>query len=234
MITIKLLLVEDDTNLGILLMEYLETNLYQVMWKRDALSALDALKKNAFQLCLLDISMPGMDGFSLARQIKIQYPSLPFLFITARTLKQDKLKAYELGAEDYITKPFDPDELICKMQVILRRIQNYSMEVLPDKVNIGKYLFEINKQELSIHGVITRLTEKESQILALLFLKKNNILRREDAVTSVYGKYDYFLGRSFDVFISRLRKLLKDDPSLQIENVFKVGFILRIYETVKV
>lgn len=223
----KILLVEDDTALGMLLLDFLQTDHFQVCWKRDGLSALDQLKKQSFDLCLLDISMPGMDGFSLARQIKHQYKNLPFLFITARGLKHDKIKAYELGAEDYIIKPFDADELVCKMNVILRRNPTGNAVSLPDSIELGNYTFHISRQELVYHTTTTKLTEKESQILILLATHPNKIIRREDAVTQIYGRYDYFLGRSFDVFISRLRKILREDPGIQIDNVFKVGFIFR-------
>lgn len=231
---LRLLLVEDDTALGMLLMDFLESDHYQVTWKRDGLSALDQLRKQTYDLCLLDISMPGMDGFSLAQQIAKRLPGLPFLFITARGLKQDKLKAYQLGAEDYITKPFDPDELACKLQVIFRRNTNAPKVHTTQSIELGQYVFNVSRQEIVYAGKAIRLTEKESLILLLLCNHQNTILRREDAVTKVYGKFDYFLGRSFDVFISRLRKILKDDPTIVIENVFKVGFILKVNPTVPV
>lgn len=220
----KILLVEDDTSLGPLLMDYLESEDYQVSWKRDGLTALDQLRKKVYDICLLDIAMPGMDGFNLARQIKNQFKQLPFLFLTARSLKEDKLKAYELGAEDFITKPFDADELACKLKVILRRKQQ---EQVPEELQLGKFTFYTSRQELRSGDKTIKLTEKENQILLMLSCNRNKILRREDAVTRIYGKYDYFLGRSFDVFISRLRKILKEDPDIHIDNVFRVGFIMR-------
>ncbi len=220
----KILLVEDDASLGLLLMDYLESEQYQVSWKRDGLTALDQLRKQVYDICLLDIAMPGMDGFNLARQIKNQFKQLPFLFLTARSLKEDKLKAYELGAEDFITKPFDADELACKLKVILRRKQQ---EQVPEELQLGKFTFHTTRQELTLGDKTIKLTEKENQILLMLSCNRNKIVRREDAVTRIYGKYDYFLGRSFDVFISRLRKILKDDPDIHIDNVFRVGFIMR-------
>lgn len=227
--TYKLLLVEDDAALGMLLMDFLESSSYIVTWKRDGLSALEQLKKQSYDLCILDISMPGMDGFNLARHIKKQYNDrIPFLFITAHGLKEDKLKAYELGAEDYVTKPFDPDELACKIQVILRRNAHDLNLKLPEVIELGRYSFYVARQELTIDFQIIKLTEKESQILFLLCNNQNRVLRRDDAVSKVYGKSDYFLGRSFDVFISRLRKLLKEDPDIMIENVFKVGFMMKV------
>ncbi len=225
-----ILLVEDDLNLGLLLMDYLESEGLHVSWRRDALSGLQQAQRQRFDLCILDVMMPGMDGFSLAKNLRSQFPNLPFLFLTARLLKEDKLKGYALGAEDYITKPFDEAELLCKIQVILRRNGQSEPEAGPEVVQIGRYQFDAGRQELRLDEQAVRLTEKESEILQLLCEHQNRILRREEAVERIYGKYDYFLGRSFDVFISRLRKMLRDDPRVSIDNVFRVGFILNVPE----
>jgi len=225
----NLLIVEDDLNLGLLLMDLLESEGFRVTWRRDALTALQQVKRQPYDLAILDVMMPGMDGFSLAKNLKSQLPQLPFLFITARTLKEDKLRGYDLGAEDYITKPFDESELICKIKVILRRnMAEMPEEPLQDVLQIGNYSFDVQRQELRLGEQCVRLTEKENEVLQLLARHQNRILKREQAVTRIYGKYDYFLGRSFDVFISHLRKKLKDDPQVSIENVFKVGFILNV------
>lgn len=224
----RILLVEDDLNLGFLLMDFLESEGYELKWCKDALSGLQQLKNHTYHLGILDVMMPGMDGFNLARQLKRAHPRFPFLFLTARLLKSDKLKAYELGAEDYITKPFDDDELLCKIKVILRRHQDDQQVERPSQYTIGNYTFLYDRQELSYNDETVRLTEKENEVLRLLCEHKNRILRREEAVEAIYGKRDYFLGRSFDVFISRLRKLLRQDPGVTIENVFKVGFILNV------
>lgn len=226
----RILLVEDDMNLGFLLMEYLESEGFDIKWCRDALSGLQQLKSRTFHLSILDVMMPGMDGFNLAKHLKQSYPKLPFLFLTARLLKNDKLKAYDLGAEDYITKPFDDDELLCKIRVVLRRYDQEAEAHLPTQFTIGSYYFDYERQELRFQDQTHRLTEKENEVLCLLCRNKNRILRREDAVESIYGKNDYFLGRSFDVFISRLRKLLRHDQKVKIENVFRVGFILNVEE----
>lgn len=226
MLAKQILLVEDDLNLGVLVMDFLTSEGYHVVWKRDGLGALQQLRRQRFDLCILDVGMPGMDGFSLAKNVRELYPGLPFLFLTARLLLEDKLKGYELGAEDYVTKPFDEEELLCKIQVILRRQTLASPAAEPTVYQIGRYRFDSSRQELTLEDDCQRLTEKESEVLRLLCEHRNRILRREDAVARIYGKYDYFLGRSFDVFISKLRKLLKDDPQVGIENVFKVGFIL--------
>lgn len=231
---LQLLIVEDDMHLGYLLMELLSSEDYAVQWRRDALSALKLLEQDHFDLCLLDIAMPGMDGFNLAKNIRSHYPGLPFLFLTARLLKEDKMKGYELGAEDYITKPFDEEELLCKIKVILRRKETAlpAGSQVATQYQLGGYTFSHERQELRFGESVRRLTEKESEVLLLLCQHQNRILKRDDAVELIYGKRDYFLGRSFDVFISRLRKMLSDDPAVSIENVYKVGFILNVNATV--
>lgn len=223
-----ILLVEDDLNLGLLLMDFLESEGLRVTWKRDALSGLQQARRQSFNLCILDVMMPGMDGFSLAKNLRAQFPKLPFLFLTARLLKEDKLKGYALGAEDYLTKPFDESELLCKIRVILRRSMQTETASQPAAQAIGRYFFDCSRQELRFGEQCMRLTEKENDVLHLLCQHQNRILRREEAVEKIYGKYDYFLGRSFDVFISRLRKMLKEDPRVSIDNVFRVGFILNV------
>lgn len=227
----RILLVEDDMNLGFLLMEFLELEGLQVTWRKDARSAMQELQKQTFDLAVLDVMMPGMDGFNLAKHIRAKHPHFPFLFLTARLLKEDKLRGYQLGAEDYLTKPFDEEELLCKIRVILRRTAQQQQKVFPQRVakyQIGRYNFDPSRQEICIDEETRRLTEKENEILLLLCQHRNRILKRELAVQSIYGKDDYFLGRSFDVFISRLRKILREDPEVSIENVFKVGFILNV------
>lgn len=223
-----ILLVEDDLNLGFLLMEFLEMEGLNVIWRKDAISALSELSKHQFDLGVLDVMMPGMDGFNLARQIKNKHPQLPFLFLTARLLKEDKLKGYNLGAEDYLTKPFDEEELLCKIRVILRRKSQERFAPKTQQFQLGRYFFDYSRQEITIDEETYRLTEKENEILLLLCYNRNQILKRSLAVERIYGKQDYFLGRSFDVFISRLRKILSADPEVSIENVFKVGFILNV------
>lgn len=227
----NILVVEDDLNLGFLLVELLESEGFAVKLCKDGQMGLSAIQRNPYDLCILDVMMPRMDGFTLAEQIKAQHADLPFLFLTAKSRKEDKLKGYAYGAEDYVIKPFDEEELLCKINVILRRKQPVeSPKSCCDLYQIGTYVFDYSLQELRYNEVVHRITEKENEILRLLCLHQNQILRRDDAVEQVYGRRDYFLGRSFDVFISRLRKLLKDDPRISIENVFKVGFILKIGE----
>ncbi|MEM9824260.1 MAG: response regulator transcription factor [Bacteroidota bacterium] len=229
MVPQKILIVEDDLHLGFLLMELLESEGFSVKLCRDGETGLQSFKKEQYDCCLLDVMLPETDGFQLAYRIRQENAAIPFLFLTAITLKEDKLRGFTLGAEDYITKPFDEDELLCRIRVILRRYASEDQEkVLPTHFHLGHYVFDYCRQELSYQGVPRRITEKENEVLRLLCLHQNQILKREEAVEKIYGKKDYFLGRSFDVFISRLRKMLKDDPRISIENVFKVGFILNV------
>jgi len=231
MMKAQILIVEDDLNLGFLLLEFLESEGYAVKLCKDGASGLEAYKKGKYDLCLVDVMMPGMDGFALAQKIRQENGQTPFLFLTARSMKEDKLRGYALGAEDYITKPFCEEELLCRIQVILRRSPAATPQTdSPTQFHLGDYAFDYTRQELCYQGLVQRITEKENEILRLLCLHRNQILRRDDAVEQIYGKRDYFLGRSFDVFISRLRKLLKKDTRISIENVFKVGFILNVRE----
>ena len=225
----KILIVEDDLNLGFLLMEFLQAEGFKVKLCRDGETGLSSFKKEHFHLCILDVMLPEMDGFQLAHQIRLERKEIPFLFLTARSMKEDKLRGFTLGAEDFITKPFDEEVLLCRIKVILRHFeQEVPAASIPTKFSIGDYSFDYTRRELSYKGKPQRITEKETEVLRLLCLNQNQILKREEAVEKIYGKRDYFLGRSFDVFISRIRKLLSDDPRISIENVFKVGFILNV------
>ncbi|MCB0617064.1 MAG: response regulator transcription factor, partial [Phaeodactylibacter sp.] len=183
-----------------LLMDFLESEGLQVTWRRDALSGLQQARKQRYDLCILDVMMPGMDGFSLAKNLREYDKNIPFLFLTARLLKEDKLKGYALGAEDYITKPFDENELLCKINVILRRALLAPQTTEEAPMQIGQFQFDASRQEICLKDRVTRLTEKENEVLLLLCQNQNRILRRDEAVEKIYGKYDYFLGRSFDVF----------------------------------
>lgn len=225
----NILIVEDDLHLGFLLMEFLESEHFRVRLCRDGASGWEWFKKEHFDLCILDVMLPEIDGFDLARRMQRENAAIPFLFLTARSMKEDKLRGFAVGGEDFITKPFDEEVLLCRIKVILRRAEQETPQpCLPTQFNIGHYFFDYNRQELSYKGLTQRITEKENEVLRLLCLHQNRILKREEAVEKIYGKKDYFLGRSFDVFISRIRKMLKKDPNICIENVFKVGFILNV------
>ncbi|MEO5572306.1 MAG: response regulator transcription factor [Bacteroidia bacterium] len=225
---IKILLAEDDLNLGILLVDYLEEEGFDVKLCKDGELALKVFQNNSFDLCLLDVMMPKMDGFSLVKEIRLKDKKIPVLFITAKSLKEDKLKGYGLGADDYITKPFDEEELLWKIKAVIRRIPKNKGENKSVIISIGNYTFDFNNQSLTVNGKTKRITEKESDILNYLFVHRNHVIRREEMVKDLWGKEDYFLGRSLDVFITKIRKYLKEDPNLSVENVFGVGFIFNV------
>ena len=226
----RILLAEDDLNLGVLLVDYLENEGYDVKLYKDGELALKAFQGNQFDLCLLDVMMPKMDGFSLAKGIRLKDRKVPVIFITAKSLREDKLKGYGLGADDYITKPFDEEELLWKINAVIRRIPENTREGRTEIISIGKYTFDFNNQSLTISGKTKRITEKESDILNYLSVNRNNVIKREELLTDLWGVNDYFLGRSLDVFITKIRKYLKEDPNLSIENVFGVGFIFNVPE----
>jgi len=224
----NILLAEDDLNLGVLLVDYLEAEGFDVKLCKDGELALKAFENQRFDLCLLDVMMPKMDGFSLANGIRMKDKKIPILFITAKSLKEDKLKGYGLGADDYITKPFDEEELLWKIKAFVRRIPENKKEHKIEIIPLGKYTFDYNNQSLVVEGKIKRITEKESDILKYLCEHRNHLIKREDMLQALWGKNDYFLGRSLDVFITKIRKYLKEDSSLGIENVFGVGFIFNV------
>jgi DNA-binding response OmpR family regulator len=223
---LKILLAEDDLNLGMLLVDYLEAEGFNVKLCKDGDLALKAFKNDEYSLCLLDVMLPKMDGFSLAKEIRITNKNIPFIFITAKSLKEDKLKGYDLGADDYITKPFDEEELLWKIKALVRRISADKKTTASPAISLGNYTFDFNNQSLTISNQTKRITEKEGEILKYLSDNRNKVVKREDLLKDLWGDNDYFLGRSLDVFITKIRKYLKDDPNLSIENVFGVGFIL--------
>ncbi len=227
---LNILLAEDDLNLGILLVDYLEAEGFEVKLCKDGEAALKAFQVQDFDLCLLDVMMPKLDGFSLAKAIRVKDKKVPVIFITAKSLKEDKLKGYDLGADDYIAKPFDEEELLWKIKALVRRMPETKKETKVEIIAIGKYTFDWSNQCLSINGQEKRITEKESDILNYLCTHRNKVIRREDLLKDLWGENDYFLGRSLDVFITKIRKYLKEDPQIEIENVFKVGFIFKVRE----
>ena len=223
---LKILLAEDDLNLGVLLLDYLEGEGFDVKLCKDGELALKAFNTQQFQLCLLDVMLPKAHGFSIAKEIRNKDKNIPIIFITARSLKEDKLKGYDLGADDYITKPFDEEELLWKIKAVIRRAPTTSTERAPELIKAGKFILDTTNQSLTIEGKTRRITEKEVEILKYLFNNSNKLIKREDLLKDLWGENDYFLGRSLDVFITKIRKYLKEDPDMSIENVFGVGFIL--------
>lgn len=231
----KILLVEDDTNLGFLLLEFLEKNGFDVKLYRDGVSALKGFSSSVFDFCILDVMMPLMDGFTLAEKIRKKNKKVPIIFLTARAMKEDKLKGFRIGIDDYVTKPFDEDELLFRIQSILRRVNPEQSNKEKLVYKLGKISFYVQNQELKIGNLSAdrqdkskRLTSKESKILAILAKSKNNIVSRDEIMTEVWGETDYFIGRSLDVFISKIRRHLQPEPKIKIETIPTVGVILNI------
>lgn len=220
---IRVLIVEDDLDLGNLLKQYLEAKNFYVHRVYDGIEARNDLKKNSYDILIVDVMMPREDGFELAKNLQNKYPELPFLFVTARKAKEDVLTGLNLGADDYITKPFDADELILRIQNILRRKHSTEFPKV-ETLHIGKFIFEPKNLTLDFEDSTKTLTDKEAQLLNYLFLHKDQLIRREDVLNLIWKETDFFSGRSLDVFISRLRKYLSKDPSIVIESVRGIGF----------
>lgn len=222
-----LLYVEDDASLSFVTQDNLELQGYQITHCEDGQSALKVIENQQFDLCILDVMLPGVDGFTLAQEIRKTNPNVPILFLTAKSLKEDRIHGLRIGADDYITKPFSIEELILKIEVFLRR----SQVVQPSKNNgfkIGKYFFDYANLTLSKNGHIKRLTQKEADLLSFLSKHKNQVVKRSAILETLWGEDDYFLGRSLDVFISRLRKYLGEDEAIRIENIHGVGFCFHV------
>jgi DNA-binding response OmpR family regulator len=228
----KILLVEDDTSLGFLLVDFLESNGFDVKLYRDGESGLNGYKAGDFDFCILDVMLPGIDGFSLAQRVRAENKTIPIIFLTARSMKTDKIKGFDLGGDDYITKPFDEDELLCRINAIINRYNIQPEESNhKDLFEIGKYNFDYKNQLLTFENQQRRLTKKEGEVLRQLCLSVNEIVTRDSILFSIWGDNDYFIGRSLDVFIAKLRKYLSDDPSVLINNIPKVGYILECNST---
>jgi len=226
-IPINVLLAEDDRNLGNLLKNYLDAKGYATALCLDGLDATETFSKKEFDLCILDIMMPVKDGFAVAREIREQNKKIPILFLTAKSMQEDKLKGFELGADDYITKPFSMEELLLRMQAILRRLEDKPKPAQDESVfRIGNYTFDVNRQTLTIGDTEQRLTSKETGLLRLLCLHANEVLTRNKALTQIWSNDSYFNARSMDVYIVKLRKYLKEDPGVELINVHGVGFKL--------
>lgn len=222
----KILLCEDDQNLGMVLKNYLELNDYDVILERDGRLGLAAFQREKFDLCLLDIMMPNMDGFKLAEEIRDVDPEIPLFFLSAKTMKDDIIQGYKLGADDYITKPFDSEVLLLKIRAILKRNEEGNKEQENKEYNLGSYHFNPKLRELSHDGKMQTLSPKENELLKLLAEHLNDLLPREHALKKIWGSDTYFNGRSMDVYIAKLRKYLKDDSNIEIVNIHGNGFRL--------
>jgi DNA-binding response OmpR family regulator len=222
----KILLCEDDTNLGMVLKNYLELNDYDVTLERDGRLGLAAFQREKFDICLLDVMMPNMDGFTVAEEIRDINPDVPLFFLSAKTMKEDIIQGYKLGADDYITKPFDSEVLLHKIKAIIKRNEEVHREEANAEFDLGHYHFNPRLRELIFNEKIQTLSPKENELLKMLAEYKNDLLPREVALKKIWGSDTYFNGRSMDVYIAKLRKYLKEDENLEIVNIHGNGFRL--------
>ena len=226
---LRILLCEDDENLGMLLREFLQAKGFNADLCSDGEKGYKAFVKNQYDLCVFDVMMPKKDGFTLAQEIRLVNTEVPIIFLTAKALKEDILEGFKIGADDYITKPFSMEELVSRIGAILRRVRGKKdKEVTSYK--IGRFTFDTQKQVLVIDDKTKKLTTKESELLALLCANVNQILERNFALKTIWVDDNYFNARSMDVYITKLRKLLKDDPSIEIINIHGKGYKLIIPE----
>ena len=224
---IRVLLAEDDRNLGNILKNYLDAKGFSTTLCVNGEETIETFARMDFDFCILDIMMPIKDGFTVAREIRIANSKVPILFLTAKTLQEDKLKGFEAGADDYITKPFSMEELLLRMQAILRRTEEPVKSNEQENIfNIGQYVFDFNRQLLTIRGKELKLTSKEASLLRLLCANTNQVLERSVALNKIWQDDSYFNARSMDVYIVKLRKYLKEDPSVELINVHGIGFKL--------
>ncbi len=225
----KILLAEDDPNLGELLKDYLELKgKFDVTLCQDGDEALTAFRKEKYDLCIFDVMMPKKDGFSLGKDIRKMDKSVPIIYATAKGMMEDKTQAFELGGDDYITKPFRVEELLLRINALLKRASKDKDEEVVDKFEIGDYFFDYTSQIISFKGQQQKLSTKEAELLRLLCMNKNDVLTREEALVKIWHDDNYFTGRSMDVFLSKLRKYLKEDPNVEIVNVHGKGYKLLV------
>jgi two-component system OmpR family response regulator len=223
---VKIFLVEDDLSFGSVLKSYLELNDYSVDWVDDGKYALEHFRKGVFDICILDVMLPHVDGFTIANEIRQINNTVPIVFLTAKKLKEDVLKGYGVGGDDYVTKPFDTDILLCKIKAIISRRDVHDGS--KDLYEIGKFVFNAKLRTLTIGNIENKLSPKEGQLLELLAINPNALISREMALKKIWGSDDYFTARSMDVYVTKLRKYLADDPSLVIKNIHGAGFQLVI------
>lgn len=224
-----MLVVEDDESLAFVIQDNLEQHGFIVQVCADGQEGLTAFFNSDFQLCLLDVMLPRMDGFELAQEIRKVNEKVPIIFLTARNLKDDKIAGFRAGADDYITKPFSIEELELRIEVLMKRVYGQE-DAGQDIYNIGSFTFDYRKLQLIREGEKQQLTQKEGKLLRMLCIHRNDVLTREKALEVVWGANDYFAGRSMDVYISKLRKYLKADSSIEIHNIHGVGFSMKVEE----
>lgn len=222
----KILYVEDDTNLSFVTKDSLEEEGFQIAHYSDGKEAWKAFKKEKFDLCLLDVMLPKLDGFSLAEKIRNQNPQIPILFLSAKTMQEDRIQGLKLGGDDYITKPFSIEELALKIRIFLKRNTVNDTEASDDIFSCGEYEFCYSQLSLTKDDESRKLTHREAEVLKYFLERKNQVVRREDILVAIWGRDDYFLGRSLDVFLTRIRKMLAGDSNVKLENIHGVGFKL--------
>jgi two-component system, OmpR family, response regulator len=222
---VSILLAEDDENLGTLLNTFLKNKGYQVQLARNGKSALEKFNNGNYDFLVLDVMMPEMDGFTVAQEVREVDKNVPILFLTAKSMKEDKLKGFSIGADDYLTKPFSMEELVARIEAILKRT-GFEADTDTSSFEIGLFTFDSDKRLLINDGDAQKLTTKESQLLKLLAKNKNEVLDRQAALRAIWGDDNYFNGRSMDVYIAKLRKMLKEDEKIEIMNVHGKGFKL--------
>jgi DNA-binding response OmpR family regulator len=222
----KIFFVEDDLSFGSVMKSYLELNDFEVTWIDDGESAVECYKRDKYDLAVLDVMLPHIDGFSIGKAIKELTPALPLVYLTAKSLKEDILKGYGIGADDYVTKPFDTEVLVCKLQAILKRGEGELQKNNAEIYQVGRYTFNYRFRFIEDVEGKQKLSPKEASLLRLLCIKQNELLSREEALQKLWGDDDYFNGRSMDVYITKLRKYLKNDSSIEIENIHGSGFML--------
>jgi DNA-binding response OmpR family regulator len=222
----NILLVEDDKSLASVIRDYMTLSGYTVLWCEDGVSALAAFKKNKFDLCILDVMLPKMDGYAVAEEIRKDDEQVPLLFLTSKSGKDDRIRGFKTGGDDFITKPFNIEELMLRMEVFLKRSKGN--HVLQKIFQFGNTTFDYPNFELKVNSSVRKLTEKEADVLYTLCCNLHKIVKRDELLMKVWGSNDYFLGRSLDVFISKLRKYISPDESVEIENLHGVGFKLTV------
>ena len=224
----RILYVEDDDTLGYITTDNLERKGYEVVWCKDGESALQTFRNGIFEICLLDIMLPKLDGFTLARMIRKENDEVPLIFISAKSLTEDKIEGLLLGADDYIVKPFNIEELTLKIEVFLKRSRINKNAIQQSLFNVGNCTLDMNLLQLNCQGNIKKLTYREAELISYFSRNRNKLLTREQILEAVWGGNDYFSGRSLDVFISRLRKFFHDDPLVRIENRHGLGYVFEV------
>lgn len=221
-----LFFVEDDLSFGSVMKAYLELNNFQVTWVDDGKYAVDRFKSGQFDVVILDVMLPHVDGFAIGKEIRTLQPAMPLVYLTARSLKEDILKGYGLGADDYITKPFDSEVMLCKLNVLLKRNEIRNGQDRQEIFKIGSFDFNYTFRTIEREGENQSLSPREADLLRLLCLNKNQLLPRDETLRLIWGDDDYFMARSMDVYVTKLRKCLKADSGIEIRNIHGSGFIL--------